>query len=153
MVHDKFVPAWLGIFNISSFYYLLDFTPPHFAWPPTMDFQERRLVFDYIICPEWGSAGKELATNTIAYHILLESKNPDASKGTHILPVNRQIVCYGNKLSSESYEQLDKENPGMFYVPVVEDPPIVLHGHISYRIISIFFSALNMSMFLLSSVL
>ncbi|CAI2171212.1 5028_t:CDS:2 [Funneliformis geosporum] len=111
--------------ELKKFY---DYAHPDFAWHPTFEFNERLIIFDYIVNPDWGSAGKELVTNTIAYRKLLESKSLDASKGTHILLINGQIVRYGNEISSECYDQLDKENPGMFYAPIVEPPPLVIRG-------------------------
>ncbi|GET04082.1 hypothetical protein GLOIN_2v1777986 [Rhizophagus clarus] len=81
---------------------------------------ERREVFDFIICPDLEPIGEELARNTLKYSRLLESKSLDASKGSHILIVNVKLFDYEGKISSEEEEKLYKKYPGCFYVPVVE---------------------------------
>ncbi|CAG8652523.1 15941_t:CDS:2 [Racocetra fulgida] len=94
-----------------------------FTWPLTMDVHERCIVFDYITDPEWseGGIGKELATNTIAYRRLLESKTLDPSKGTHILLVHGQIERYGQQISASEYDEL--AGKGFLYAPIAETSP------------------------------
>ncbi|CAG8610431.1 11822_t:CDS:2, partial [Ambispora leptoticha] len=108
--------------KLKKFY---DFVGPNFVWPSTMNIHDHREVFSYVVDPDW-EVGEEIATNAIAYRRLLESKNPDASKGTHILLAHGEIVRYGEEISSDEYEKLAEEYPGMFYVPIVSREPIVI---------------------------
>jgi hypothetical protein len=80
---------------------------------------ERREVFDYMY-PEWEPTGEELARNTVEYRRLLESGTLDASQGSHILIRNGKLDSYGNEISPEDDEKLEKKYPGCFYAPVVE---------------------------------
>src|SRR5215469_10471733 len=79
----------------------LVFARPDFIWPSTMNINERREVFDYIIYPDWDPIGEELAKNTIGYRRLLESGTLDESKGTHILIVHGELVNYEHDISPE----------------------------------------------------
>ncbi|RHZ87442.1 hypothetical protein Glove_34g132 [Diversispora epigaea] len=96
------------------------FANSDFIWPSTMNINERREVFDYIIYPDWDPVGEELARNTIGYRCLLESGTLDKSKGTHILIVHGKLVEYGDDESPEKEEELEEKYPGCFYVPVDE---------------------------------
>ncbi|CAG8641843.1 8361_t:CDS:2 [Paraglomus brasilianum] len=98
---------------------------PDFVWPPTMKLGERREVLDYIIDPEWEPTGEELARNTIEYRRLLESGTLDASQGSHILIINGKLDSYGNKISPEDDEKLEKKYPGCLYAPVVERTALI----------------------------
>ncbi|CAG8718365.1 14100_t:CDS:2 [Cetraspora pellucida] len=106
--------------DLKKFY---DFVGPDFTWPLTMDVHERCIVFDYITDTEWseGDIGKELATNTIAYRRLLESRTLDPSKGTHILLVHGQIERYGQQISASEYDEI--VGKGFLYAPITETSP------------------------------
>lgn len=75
---------------------------------------ERREVFDYIIYPEWEPTGEELARNTVEYRRLLESGTLDASQGSHILIRNGKLDSYGNEISPEDDEKLEKNIQGVY---------------------------------------
>jgi len=82
-----------------------------------MGINERRLIFDYVIDPDWDPEGEELAMNALEYRRLLESKTLVPSKGTHILIVHGKLIRYG---TSEEEDNMDKQYPGCYYAPVVE---------------------------------
>src|SRR5688572_3344642 len=84
-----------------------------------MSIPERRMVVNYIIYRDW-EIGNELATNAIAYRRLRESNELDSSKGSHVLLVNGKIKYYGEKISSEEYQALEKKYPGKYYIPIIE---------------------------------
>jgi len=86
---------------------------------------ERCEVLDYIIYPEWEPTGEELARNTVEYRRLLESGTLDASQGSHILIINGKLDSYGNKISPEDDEKLEKKYPGCLYAPVVERTALI----------------------------
>jgi len=90
-----------------------------------MKLGERREVLDYIIDPKWEPTGEELARNTIEYRRLLESGTLDASQGSHILIINGKLDSYGNKISPEDDEKLEKKYPGCLYAPVVERTALI----------------------------
>ncbi|CAG8434539.1 5346_t:CDS:2 [Diversispora eburnea] len=95
--------------------------PVHEQYPENVSADpdlERFAVFCYIIDDDWED-GEEQAKNAIAYSHLLESKNLDASKGTHILLVHGEIVRYGEEITSVEYNQLAEDYPRMYYVPIV----------------------------------
>ncbi|CAG8725781.1 9445_t:CDS:2, partial [Dentiscutata heterogama] len=108
--------------KLKKFY---NFVDPNFVWQSTMNIYNHCEVFSYVVNPDW-EVGEEIATNAIAYHHLLESKNLDASKRTYILFVYDEILCYREEISSNEYEKLAKEYQGMFYVPIVRREPIVI---------------------------
>src|SRR4051812_7086881 len=97
------------IFVNISLYSHLDFASPDFSWPSKMNIYDRCEILDYIINPRW-EVGKEIATNTITYNHLIESRAFDSSKGTHVLIVNGQIKKYYKKdISSKEYKKLNEK--------------------------------------------
>ena len=73
-------------------------------------------------------AGKEIATNTIAYNRFIEFSTFDSSKGTHVLIVNGQIKeYYKEDITSEDYEELDEKYPGMYFAPITDEETVLLH--------------------------
>ncbi|CAG8738170.1 9998_t:CDS:2, partial [Funneliformis caledonium] len=86
------------------------------ASTPT-DINERRLIFDYVIDPDWDPIGEELATNVLEYRRLLESDTLDPLQSTHILIVHGKFVRYG---SSKEEKKMREDYPGCYYVPVKE---------------------------------
>ncbi|RIA79435.1 hypothetical protein C1645_745915 [Glomus cerebriforme] len=109
---DKFTKnkdEWKKFYNFAS---------SDFDWPqPPTEINERRLIFDYVIDPDWDPIGKELAKNALEYRRLLESNTLDPSQGTHILIINGNFIRYG--LSEETKEMIEKY-PGCYYVPIKE---------------------------------
>ncbi|CAG8707660.1 16339_t:CDS:2, partial [Funneliformis mosseae] len=94
------------------------FAGSDFVWPqPPTDINERRLIFDYVIDPDWDPIGEELATNALEYRRLLESDTLDPLQGTHILIVHGKFVRYG---SSKEEKKMREDYPGCYYVPVKE---------------------------------
>ncbi|CAI2191371.1 10399_t:CDS:2, partial [Funneliformis geosporum] len=94
------------------------FAGSDFIWPqPPTDINERRLIFDYVIDPDWDPIGEELAKNALEYRRLLESGTLDPLQGTHILIVHGEFVRYG---SSGEEKKMMEDYPGCYYVPVKE---------------------------------
>lgn len=125
VTNDKVVEGDLGKFaerlelnkfteNKNEWKKFYDFAGLDFVWPST-NINERRLIFDYVVDPDWDPIGEELAANAIGYCNLLKSNTLDSSQGTHILLVHGKFVRYG---SSEEEEELVKEFPGCYFVPV-----------------------------------
>src|SRR5438874_7447034 len=71
--------------------------------------------------------GEEMATNTIAYNRLIETRGFDRLKGSHVLIVHSQIKeYYANNISLEEYEELDKKYPGMYFAPITDEETVLL---------------------------
>ncbi|RGB26598.1 hypothetical protein C1646_770225 [Rhizophagus diaphanus] len=90
-----------------------DFAGSGFDWPST-NINERRLIFDYVVDPDWDPIGEELALNAIKYCQLLKSNTLDQSC-EYVLIVNGKFVRYG---TSDEEEDLVKKYPGCYFVPV-----------------------------------
>ena len=96
-----------------------------------MQLCERRAVVDYIWDPDWEDIAEEAATNTIVYRHLIESKQLDPSKESHVLLVHGKRVRYGKEISWEEDEELEKQYPGKFYALLVQKV-IFVHGPIGF---------------------
>ncbi|CAG8477784.1 571_t:CDS:1, partial [Funneliformis caledonium] len=70
-------------------------------------------IFDFIVDPEWKDVRAEIATNTLVYHYLIESRTfEDKLKGSYVLIVHEKVLKYYEKdISSEDYEVLKKKYP------------------------------------------
>ncbi|GBC42407.2 hypothetical protein GLOIN_2v1533415 [Rhizophagus irregularis DAOM 181602=DAOM 197198] len=69
--------------------------------------------------------GEELATNTLEYYHLIGSKSLDLSRGSHIHIVKGKLIGYGDELSGEEHEKLNKKNPGMIYAPIKQKSVVI----------------------------
>ncbi|CAG8545677.1 1709_t:CDS:2 [Ambispora gerdemannii] len=85
---------------IYPLYHFAEFVGPDFAWPPTMNTSERRIIFDCIAHSE--GEGDEFAKNHIAYRRFTEVGQLDPSQ-------------------EEEYRRLATETPGALYTPVIEE--------------------------------
>lgn len=63
--------------------------------------------------------------NLLAYRRLIESGELDDSKGNYVQIEHGKLVCCGEKISVEKYNELFKKNPGMVYAPVKHDKVII----------------------------
>ncbi|CAG8809842.1 3923_t:CDS:2, partial [Dentiscutata erythropus] len=62
-----------------------------FVWPST-NINERRLIFDYVVDPDWDPIGEELAANIVVYSnqtLLIHHKE---YPGCYFVPVEKRIV-------------------------------------------------------------
>ncbi|GBC50108.1 uncharacterized protein OCT59_005729 [Rhizophagus irregularis] len=105
--------------DLKKFY---DFAGPDFIWPSTMTEYDCHDIFYYITDSEWDPVGEEVATNTIAYHRLIESEAfRDKPEGMHVLIVHGKVLNYYEKdVSWEEYEELEKKYPGKYFAPITE---------------------------------
>ncbi|CAG8512776.1 14655_t:CDS:2, partial [Funneliformis mosseae] len=94
------------------------FASSDFIWSqPSTDINERRLIFDYVINPDWDPIREELAINALEYCYLLEFNTLDLLQGTHILIVHEKFVRYR---SSKEEKKMREDYPECYYVSVKE---------------------------------
>ncbi|CAB4442626.1 unnamed protein product [Rhizophagus irregularis] len=111
--------------NIKKFY---EFAGPDFDWPSTSSIDERHEIYNHITSPSpkfLEGQGREIAMNLLAYRRLIESGELDDSKGNYVQIEHGKLVCCGEKISVEKYNELFKKNSGMVYAPVKHDKVII----------------------------